>query len=53
MFKFKILLVLVIFASSLFANEVLLNQSQVYFLPKQADEAKDKIVDLIDRKSVV
>ena len=48
MFKFKILLVLVIFASSLFANEVLLNQSQVYFLPKQADEAKDKIVDLIN-----
>lgn len=48
MFKFKILLVIVLFASSLFANEVLLNQSQVYFLPKQADEAKDKIVDLIN-----
>lgn len=48
MFKFKILLVLVLFTSSLFANEVLLNQSQVYFLPKQADEAKDKIVDLIN-----
>lgn len=48
MFKFKILLVIVLSASSLFANEVLLNQSQVYFLPKQADEAKDKIVDLIN-----
>jgi phosphatidylserine/phosphatidylglycerophosphate/cardiolipin synthase-like enzyme len=48
MFKFKILLVLVLFTSSLFANEVLLNQSQVYFLPKQADEAKDKIIDLIN-----
>jgi phosphatidylserine/phosphatidylglycerophosphate/cardiolipin synthase-like enzyme len=48
MFKFKILLVILLFASSLFANEVLLNQSQVYFLPKQADEAKDKIVDLIN-----
>jgi phosphatidylserine/phosphatidylglycerophosphate/cardiolipin synthase-like enzyme len=48
MFKFKILLVIVLFTSSLFANEVLLNQSQVYFLPKQADEAKDKIVDLIN-----
>jgi phosphatidylserine/phosphatidylglycerophosphate/cardiolipin synthase-like enzyme len=48
MFKSKILLILVLFTSSLFANEVLLNQSQVYFLPKQADEAKDKIVDLIN-----
>jgi phosphatidylserine/phosphatidylglycerophosphate/cardiolipin synthase-like enzyme len=48
MFKFKILFVVVLFTSSLFANEVLLNQSQVYFLPKQGAEAKDKIVELIN-----
>lgn len=45
--KFKIFLFIVFFTSTLFANEVNLNQNHVYFFPKQADEAKDKIVELI------
>lgn len=49
--KFKILFIFLLYANSLFANEVLLSQNQVYFLPKQADEAKDKIVELIDKST--
>jgi phosphatidylserine/phosphatidylglycerophosphate/cardiolipin synthase-like enzyme len=45
--KFKIFLFIIFFTSALFANEVNLNQNHVYFFPKQADEAKDKIVELI------
>ena len=45
--KFKIFFFIVFFTSTLFANEVNLNQNHVYFFPKQADEAKDKIVELI------
>ncbi len=45
--KFKVFFFIVFFASTLFANEVYLNQNHVYFFPKQADEAKDKIVELI------
>ena len=45
--KFKVFFFIVFFTSTLFANEVNLNQNHVYFFPKQADEAKDKIVELI------
>ena len=45
--KFKIFLIIVFFTSALLANEVNINQNHVYFFPKQADEAKDKIVELI------
>ena len=45
--KFKAFFFIVFFTSTLFANEVNLNQNHVYFFPKQADEAKDKIVELI------
>ena len=45
--KFKVFFFMVFFTSTLFANEVNLNQNHVYFFPKQADEAKDKIVELI------
>ena len=45
--KFKVFFFIVFFTSILFANEVNLNQNHVYFFPKQADEAKDKIVELI------
>ena len=45
--KFKVFFFIVFFTSTLFANEVNLNQNHVYFFPKQADEAKDKIVELV------
>ena len=45
--KFKVFFFIVFFTSTLFANEVNLNQNHVYFFPKQAEEAKDKIVELI------
>ena len=45
--KFKVFFFIVFFFFILFANEVNLNQNHVYFFPKQADEAKDKIVELI------
>ena len=45
--KFKVFFFIVFFTSTLFANEVNLKQNHVYFFPKQADEAKDKIVELI------
>ncbi|WP_368030054.1 phospholipase D-like domain-containing protein [Arcobacter sp. s6] len=46
--KFKIFLFIIFFTSALLANEVNINPNHVYFFPKQADEAKDKIIELIN-----
>jgi phosphatidylserine/phosphatidylglycerophosphate/cardiolipin synthase-like enzyme len=49
MFKLKFsFLLIIVFTLTLFSNEVTLNKNQVYFLPKQSDEVKDKIVELIN-----
>lgn len=46
---FKVVLSLVLVCSATFAkqNINLVSTNEIYFLPKQADDAKDKIVDLI------
>lgn len=46
---FKIIFIAIFLFSNLYSNEY-----QTYFLPKQADEVKDKIIELIDssKKSI-
>ena len=46
---FKIIFIAIFLFSTLYSKE-----NQTYFLPKQADEAKDKIIELIDssKKSI-